>query len=67
MIKNVGFASYADDSTPYTIGDEIDQVLSSSEDTLVSLLEQFKENQMKANADKCLLLLNQHSELSEKV
>ena len=52
------FASYADDNTPYTEHDIIDQVTSRLEETAKSFFKWFSDNEMKANPDKCHLLLN---------
>ena len=45
------FASFADDNTPYALGDGID-VIKSLEDDSVNLFKWFLNNQMKANSDK---------------
>ena len=58
LIKDVDFASYADDNTPYVIGDNIDQVISALENAAASLFNWFSDNQMKANPNKCHLLIN---------
>ena len=50
------FASYADDNTPYVLGDSIDHVIKSLEDDSINLFKCFLDNQMKANSDKCHLI-----------
>ena len=46
------FASFADDNTPYALGDGIDDVIKSLEDDSINLFKWFLNNQMKANSDK---------------
>ena len=48
-------ASHADDDTPYNFDFNLGNVISNLEN---SLLKWFRENQMKANADKCHLLVS---------
>ena len=48
------FASYADDNTPYALGDRMDDI-KSLEDDSINLFKWFLDNQMKANSDKCHL------------
>ena len=50
------FASYADNNTPYTSGQNIDNVIRTLENDSVRLFKWFSNNQMKANMDKCHLL-----------
>ena len=57
-LKDIDFASYADDNTPYTEHESIGQVISRLEETAKSLFKWFSDNQMKANPGKCHLLLN---------
>ena len=52
------FATYADDNTPYTSGQNIDDVIRTLENDSVRLFKWFSNNQMKANKDKCHLLLS---------
>ena len=57
-ISDIGIASYADDSTPYAVNKSAEKVIELLEDTCVDLLTWFKSSEMKANADKCHLLVN---------
>ena len=57
-LKDINFASYADDNTPYPEHESIDQVIPRLEETAKSLSKWFSDNQMKANPGKCHLLLN---------
>ena len=45
-------ASYADDNTPYNFDFNLDNVISNLEKSTNSLLNWFRENHMKANANK---------------
>ena len=51
-------ASYADDTTPYVSGKNINNVIGSLENASSVLFKWFKNNQMKANPDKCHALLS---------
>ena len=58
MLENADFASYADDNTPYTTGENIKEVVTKLKKETLSLFKWFSDNQMKANPDKCHLLIN---------
>ena len=51
-------ASYADDNTPYNFDFSLDNVIGNLEKSTNSLLNWFRENDTKANADKCHLLVS---------
>ena len=51
-------ASYADDNTPYNFDFNLDNVISNLKKSTNSLLNWFRENHLKANADKCHLLVS---------
>ena len=57
-------ASYADDDTPYTFDFNLDNVISKSSS---SLLNWFRQNHMKANADKCHLLVSSNENCTAKI
>ena len=57
-------ASYADDNTPYTTGNSIEEVIQKLENAAKTLFQWFSDNQMKANPDKCHFLCNSNSEVS---
>ena len=50
-------ASYADDNTPYTSDVNLNSVLEKLKSSTRAIFRWFKENQMKANPDKCHLLV----------
>ena len=54
--KNIDFAGYADDNTPYTCSSNIDEVLENLQGALEQLLQWFSANHLVANAGKCHLL-----------
>ena len=47
------FASYADDNTPYVVGDNIEDVIIKLQNASPTLFQWFYDNQMKANPNKC--------------
>ena len=57
-MNETDFASYADDNTPYVTGDSIEGVINSLENVSITLCKWFADNQMKANKDKCHLLIS---------
>ena len=51
--KDIDFASYADNNTPYCMGKTIEEVINQLEKPSISISEWFGNNGMKANPDKC--------------
>ena len=60
-------ASYADDNTPYNFGFNLDNVIINLEKSTNSLLNWFRQNHMKANADKCDLLISSDKVCTAKI
>ena len=60
-------ASYADDNTPYNFDFSLENVISNLEKSTISLLSWFTENHMKANADKCHLLVSSNESCTAKI
>ena len=60
-------ASYADNNTPYNFDFNLDNVISNLEKSTNSLLNWFRENHMKANADKCHLLVSSDESCTAKI
>ena len=58
IVKEIDFANYVDDNTPFVSGDTSDDVLESLRNTSSKLFEWFSNNQMKANPHKCHLLIS---------
>ena len=55
---DIDLANYADDTTPYTYDLELDKVIESLEKNINKLFHWFLDNFLKANPDKCHLLIN---------
>ena len=53
IMENIDIASYADDSTPYTTGNPIEEVIQNLENAAKTPFQWFRDNQMKANPDEC--------------
>ena len=60
-------ASYADDNTPYTSDISLNLVLEKLESSTHDLFRWFKENRMKANPDKCNLLVTTNALTSANI
>ena len=65
--NDIDFASYADDNKPYCIGKTPEEVISQLEKSSKSIFEWFKNNGMKANPDKCHLLLSKNENFEANV
>ena len=57
-IKETSFETYAYDNTPYVTAENLDEVNKSLEEDYIKLFQCFSDNWMKANHDKCHLLIN---------
>ena len=55
--KDVNFAAYADDNTPYFCDKNLEVLLSKLQICALKLLEWFSNNYMEMNSDKCHLIL----------
>ena len=64
IMENIDIASYADDNTPYTTGNSMEEVIQKLENAAKTLFQWFSDNQMKANPNKCHFLCNSNSEVS---
>ena len=58
ILGEIDFVSYADDNTPFVSEATPENVVSSLESCPAGLFEWFSNNQMKANPEKCHLLIN---------
>ena len=56
--EDLDIAHYADDTTPYHCSDNTESVIEMLEIAATKLFQWFKDNNLKANADKCHLLLS---------
>ena len=67
MMDDISTANYADDNTPFVSGDAPLNVITSLENGAEKLFEWFANNHMKANHDKCHLLMSTLTPISIKV
>ena len=67
IIEKFDIANFADDNTPYVTGENISSVVKFLEEVACATFQWFKDNEMKANADKCHLLLYTSNELTVKI
>ena len=58
IINNIDFASYANDNTIYTTGENIDEVIFSLQESSKKFFKWFIDNQMKTNEDKCHFIVS---------
>ena len=64
MMKETDFPSYAGDKTTYRTADTIEEVIQLLErDSKMLLFKWFSDNQIKANINKCHLLVNRKDEI----
>jgi len=64
MIKDVDFASFADDTTPYVECETENIVLEKLTKASLDLFEWFDNNQMKANPEKCNFITNSNNTMT---
>jgi hypothetical protein len=68
FIKDISIANYADDNTTYASDKNVTNLLKTLENETNTLLDWFKINEMKPNADKShLLVINKQNEASVKL
>ena len=53
IMNNTELASYADDNTPYAVGNNIEELIVKLQNASKTLFQWFSDNQMKSNPDKC--------------
>ena len=66
-LSQTDFASYAVNNTPYAEADNIDEVITILENDSIQLFVWFSDNQMKANKDKCHLVISNNEKVSIKI
>ena len=64
---DIDLANYADDTTPYAYDLELDKVIESLEKNIDKLFHWFSDNFLKANPDKCHLLINTDENVTLKI
>ena len=66
-INDCDIASYADDNTPYASSSNLDAVINKLEESTNNLFQWFRNNHMKANADKYHRLVTGNYEVSANI
>ena len=66
-IDDCGIASYADDNTRYASSSNLDALITKLEESTNNLFQWVRNNHMKANADKCHLLVTGNYEVSANI
>ena len=64
---DIDLANYVDDTTLYAYGFELDKVIESLEKNIDKLFHWFSDNFLKANPDKCHLLINTDENVALKI
>ena len=67
MAKDIDIASYADDSTPFIVKSDIDNIIASLEQVSDALFNWLKNNRLKSNIDKCYVLVNTKNPAGMKI
>ena len=67
VLKETDFACYVDDNTIYDIGDSINDVIASLQDSSEKLFQWFSDNQLKGNTDKCHLIVSSDNPIEIQV
>ena len=63
-MNNTEFASYADDNTLNTMGNDTEDGIQRLQATLINLFQWFANNKIKANADKCHFICRSNKKLN---
>ena len=63
-MNGIDFASYADDNTPFIIGEDIGDVIFKLQNASKTPFQWFYDNQMKANPDKCHFICSSNEKLN---
>ena len=67
VMNDIDFASYADDNTLYVSSDSIVDLIRILENDSIKLFKWFSDNMMKANKDKCHLIVSSDEHVSMKL
>ena len=67
IIEKFDIANFADDNTAYVTGDSISSAVKPLEEVACAIFRSFKDSEIKANANKCHVLLNTSNELTNKI
>ena len=66
-LNNIEIANYADDTMPYPVSDNIDDLISSLEKSSKDLLKWFDDNLKKSNPDKRHLLVSSYEKINMEI
>ena len=66
IAESTDIANYADDTTPYFCLEDVDLTIEKLEVKANDIFQWFNENEMKATADKCHLLVTTNEERKER-
>ena len=64
IMSDIDFASYADDNTPFNVGEDIGDVIFKLQNASKTLFHWFYDNKMKANPDKCHFICSSNKKLN---
>ena len=64
IMNNTELASYADDNTPYAVGNNIEELIVKLQNASKTLFQWFSDNQMKSNPDKCNFICSTSKKVS---
>ena len=67
MLKDIDIASYADESMPFIVENNIDNGIASLEQISDALFNWFKNSRLKNNVDKCHVLVSTNKPVGIKV
>ena len=67
VMNDIDFASYADDNKLYVSSDSIVDLIRILENDSIKLFKWFSDNMMKANKDKCHLIVSSDEHVSMKL
>ena len=67
IIKDIDIASYRDDTTPFIVENNIENVIASLEQVSEDLFNWFKNNRLKNNADKCHVLVSKNKSIGVNI
>ena len=63
-MNNTELASYADDNTPYAVGNNIEELIVKLQNASKTLFQWFSDNQMKSNPHKCNFICSTSKKVS---
>ena len=67
IIEKFDITNFTDDNAPYVTGDNISSLVKLLEEVACAIFQQFKDNEMKVNADKYHVLLSTSYQLTVRI